>query len=135
MTEAQGSGLAQRILAGLVALPLTAYALLVASEQARSGLDALGASLGSLTATLAVLCWWFVLRGHVAESRAQIRGAVIGGLLVGGVGFVAGFFGPIILTPGANQGPLFGIFFTGPAGFVLGVVMGWLYVRFRTRRS
>ena len=90
MTEAQGSGLAQRILAGLVALPLTAYALLVASEQARSGLDALGASLGSLTATLAVLCWWFVLRGHVAESRAQIRGAVIGGLLVGGVGFVAG---------------------------------------------
>ena len=42
MTEAQGSGLAQRILAGLVALPLTAYALLVASEQARSGQSCFG---------------------------------------------------------------------------------------------
>jgi hypothetical protein len=43
--------------------------------------------------------------------------------VLGGIGFVAGFFGPILLTPEANQGPLLGIFITGPLGFVLG--LGW----------
>lgn len=43
--------------------------------------------------------------------------------VVGGIGFIAGFFGPILLTPEANQGPLLGIFITGPLGFVFG--LGW----------
>jgi hypothetical protein len=45
-------------------------------------------------------------------------------LIVGGIGFALGFFGPIIFMPGANQGPLLGIFITGPLGFVLGAVAG-----------
>src|SRR3954463_11072611 len=45
-------------------------------------------------------------------------------LVLGGVGFVAGFFGPIILVPEANQGPLLGIFISGPGGAVLGLVLG-----------
>ena len=44
--------------------------------------------------------------------------------LLGFIGFVGGFFGPAILTPEANQGPLLGIFFTGPAGVVLGAAIG-----------
>ncbi len=40
------------------------------------------------------------------------------------MGFVLGFVGPIVVTPDANQGPLLGIFITGPAGFVLGLVFG-----------
>jgi hypothetical protein len=47
------------------------------------------------------------------------------------LGFGAGFFGPLLLSPGANQGPLLGIFFTGPLGFVLGCVGGWIYARMR----
>ena len=43
---------------------------------------------------------------------------------VGLVGFVLGFFGPLVLTPESNQGPLLGIFFTGPLGVVLGGVIG-----------
>jgi hypothetical protein len=43
--------------------------------------------------------------------------------ILGGIGFIAGFFGPIYFTPEANQGPLLGIFITGPLGFVLG--LGW----------
>jgi hypothetical protein len=35
-------------------------------------------------------------------------------LSLGIVGFAAGFFGPIALNPDANQGPLLGIFVTGP---------------------
>jgi hypothetical protein len=39
-------------------------------------------------------------------------------------GFCAGFYGPIALTPESNQGPLLGIFITGPAGLIGGLVLG-----------
>jgi hypothetical protein len=47
----------------------------------------------------------------------------------GAIGFAAGFFGPLLLTPEANQGPLLGIFITGPAGFFLGGLTGALLPR------
>ncbi|HTN43626.1 MAG TPA: hypothetical protein VMN77_07500 [Nitrospiria bacterium] len=50
-----------------------------------------------------------------------------GGVVVGGIGFSAGFFGPIIFAPEANQGPLLGIFITGPLGFLLGGLGGLVY--------
>ena len=46
--------------------------------------------------------------------------AAVGGAL----GFAVGFFGPIIFTPDANQGPLLGIFVTGPWGAILGAALG-----------
>jgi hypothetical protein len=45
-------------------------------------------------------------------------------VVVGAIAFAAGFFGPIIFTPEANQGPLLGIFITGPLGFVFGMGLG-----------
>ncbi|WFP61979.1 MULTISPECIES: hypothetical protein [unclassified Mesorhizobium] len=48
------------------------------------------------------------------------------GAILGIVGFLGGFVGPVILTPEANQGPLLGIFITGPLGFVLGLVVGFV---------
>jgi hypothetical protein len=47
--------------------------------------------------------------------------------LAGAVGFCGGFFGPIIFAPGANQGPLLGIFYTGPLGFLGGGIAGAVY--------
>jgi hypothetical protein len=38
-----------------------------------------------------------------------------------------GFFGPMIFSPQANQGPLLGLFITGPLGFVAGGVAGLIY--------
>ncbi|MCZ8544762.1 hypothetical protein OOJ09_11255 [Mesorhizobium qingshengii] len=55
------------------------------------------------------------------------------GVILGVVGFVGGFVGPLIFTPEANQGPLLGIFITGPLGFVLGLVVG-LILSLRPRR-
>lgn len=52
---------------------------------------------------------------------------VIGDFVVGSIGFIGGFLGPIILRPESPQGPLFGIFFTGPIGFVVGLVGGIIY--------
>jgi hypothetical protein len=44
--------------------------------------------------------------------------------ILGVIGFLGGFVGPVIFTPEANQGPLLGIFITGPLGFILGLVVG-----------
>lgn len=50
-------------------------------------------------------------------------------VLLGVTGFCAGFFGPILFVPEANQGPLVGILISGPAGFALGFIL-WLLFRF-----
>lgn len=44
-------------------------------------------------------------------------------LILGVAGFVAGFLGPIFFVPDANQGPMVGIFISGPAGFALGAML------------
>ncbi len=56
--------------------------------------------------------------------RGMMGRALPPAFVVGGIGFVLGFVGPILLTPEANQGPLLGIFITGPLGFVLGLLWG-----------
>jgi hypothetical protein len=71
---------------------------------------------------------------RTASLEAGLAGSVmLGALTTGGVGFAAGFFGPMILTPDANQGPLLGLFITGPLGFVLGAVGGGVYWLARRR--
>jgi hypothetical protein len=54
-------------------------------------------------------------------------------LIVGVIGFIAGFVGPMIFTPEANQGPLLGIFITGPLGFFAGGVLGLIVALMRRR--
>jgi hypothetical protein len=39
----------------------------------------------------------------------------------GATGFAIGFFGPILLDPSSGNGPLLGIFITGPLGFLGGL--------------
>lgn len=50
--------------------------------------------------------------------------AFIGALLMGMTGFLIGFFGPMQFQAWANQGPMVGIFLTGPGGVLLGAVVG-----------
>jgi hypothetical protein len=54
----------------------------------------------------------------------MLRAAALCAFTLGGVGFLSGFLGPLALSPEANQGPLLGIFITGPAGVVIGIVLG-----------
>jgi hypothetical protein len=61
--------------------------------------------------------------------------ALAGATIFGFTGFVIGFVGPIIFTPQANQGPLLGIFITGPLGAVIGFVIGALVAQFRHRKN
>jgi hypothetical protein len=55
------------------------------------------------------------------------------GLFVGTISFLAGFVGPTILAPEANQGPLLGIIYTGPIGTLVGLL--WGFLRAMRRRS
>ncbi len=48
-------------------------------------------------------------------------------LALGVAGFAAGFFGPMLLRPDANQGPMVGIFITGPGGALAGLILGALF--------
>jgi hypothetical protein len=58
---------------------------------------------------------------HTASVEASLTSSIlVGALATGGIAFSAGFFGPILFAPGANQGLLLGIFVTGPLGFLLG---------------
>ena len=59
-----------------------------------------------------------------ALQRAQRPpGIFLWVLILGATGFAAGFFGPIALNPEANQGPLVGIFLSGPGGAVIGLLL------------
>jgi hypothetical protein len=122
-----------RLVAGCGTLVyLTPFALLTLFHQVQRGYDPIETSFGLVVATFAILCWWFALRGNSIESLVHMKLVVVGGLILGVVGFAAGFFGPIIFSPKSNQGPLLGIFVTGPLGFVVGTVLCWLYVVVRS---
>lgn len=53
------------------------------------------------------------------------RRVAIWGFIVGSIAFAFGFFGPLIWAPDANQGPLLGIFYTGPLGTLAGLAIGF----------
>lgn len=76
---------------------------------------------------IAIIIALFIWKKTGKISNGLSNYILIGGIVFGSIGFVAGFFGPIIFNPSANQGPLLGIFITGPIGFLIGLVGGGIY--------
>ena len=85
-----------------------------------------------LVATGIGLLIWKSLRKRT-EDLSQY--ALIGGLATGGVLFLAGFIGPILIWPSNNLGPVLGLFFTGPIGFLLGLLGGGIYWQWKVRKK
>ncbi|HVP83933.1 MAG TPA: hypothetical protein VMS78_04340 [Rhizomicrobium sp.] len=79
-------------------------------------------------AGLAALFWYGASVGSGTFATAMTWAGI-----VGAIGFAGGFFGPMIFSPEANQGPLLGLFITGPLGFVAGGVAGLIYALSRRR--
>jgi len=77
---------------------------------------------------------WFLWTRY-ASAAGLVKAMAIGAFILGVVGFCAGFFGPLIFKPDANQGPLLGIFITGPLGFVLGAIGGGVWWFMRRKRG
>lgn len=124
-----------RILSGvLAAIPLVVAFLLI-----RTNIDEpfnlMGAAFLMFPITVALGGFWFACCGHRAVHRSRMKWALIGGAALGLIGFIAGFVGPITFAPEANQGPLLGIFITGPLGLFAGTWLGAGYGFFRGRQS
>jgi hypothetical protein len=92
----------------------------------------------ALVGSLAAAVWaarYIWRRTDDAAEGGVLALALGGALIVGGTGFVLGFFGPMLFAPGANQGPLLGLFITGPLGFVAGGIGGLVYGLARRTRA
>jgi hypothetical protein len=72
-----------------------------------------------------------VWTGTAEDSTSVAVMAGLGAAILGGLGFLAGFVGPMIFAPDANQGPMLGLFITGPAGVVIGAIAGAVYAKRR----
>lgn len=83
--------------------------------------------------TFGALLLWFGLLGSDPIQRRRFAGAMLGGLALGVLGFLGGFFGPLVVMPEANTGPLIGFIFTGPLGFILGCIVGAWFSELRER--
>jgi hypothetical protein len=133
--DASGRQLILRLFAGALALLALPSAFQDFYGLVRGGFDPLLAIFGACTILFMVMCGWFALRGNLTSARARMKTVILGGVVVGAIGFAIGFLGPMIWAPGANQGPLLGIFITGPIGFVVGAALGWFYSRTRSASS
>jgi hypothetical protein len=74
---------------------------------------------GAAVGLLAGLGVWSGQRSRSVAVRGAVAGAAWGGI----IGFAGGFFGPMLFG-GGNQGPMLGLFITGPGGVILGAVAG-----------
>ena len=95
------------------------------------GLEWIGNLVAFAVAIVVAQRVWSRPEGPPDSVRAW---AGAGAVTLGTIGFAGGFFGPMIFAPGANQGPMLGIFITGPAGVVIGAIAGAFYgLRRRSR--
>lgn len=95
------------------------------------GFDPIALSIGGVLLLVGLFALWFAVLGSDVVERTHMKRTLLSALVVGVVSFLAGFVGPIILHPDSNQGPLLGIFLTGPAGFVLGGLGGFVWSRMK----
>lgn len=72
---------------------------------------------------IGILLWEQI--GRISNSLPAY--IVAGGVVIGTIGFILGFFGPMILMPSNNLGPMIGIIGTGPLGFLVGLLIGGIY--------
>lgn len=97
-----------------------------------SSLGVLGGA-ANLMALIVALCVAYRIWPKTQTWPQTLLGwTLAGSLLLGVIGFVAGYFGPMMFAPEAPQGPLLGVFVTGPMSFGLGGIIG-LLIGFKRR--
>ncbi len=96
------------------------------------GQEMLGRVLGILSALGIAVFTFFKLKN---QTSGVFTYALLGGIIFGSIGFVLGFFAPILLNPVANQLPLLGIFVGGPIGFLVGLYVGRRYWKLMKKRK
>jgi hypothetical protein len=80
---------------------------------------------------LAMTLGWLIWFQMGKSSRGVPGTALVWSAVAGAIGFAGGFFGPMIFDPDAHQGPMLGLFITGPLGFIGGGICGAIYAWWR----
>lgn len=124
-----------RVFAGFLGLLSASWALRNLQYIAQGYVNAGNIGFAAFEIALCYGCIWFAMNGARPEVEARMGRALRFGAIIGGVSFAAGFFGPLVFAPGANQGPLLGIFITGPIGFLVGLVIGGVTAPDERRRG
>jgi len=75
-------------------------------------------------ATVVTLCAGLFFCSHNVGGRTMVLFSLAGAVVLGGIGFVAGFWHPELFGSRGNLAPLMGVFVTGPVGFVCGALVG-----------
>jgi len=124
-TTRLGARIGAAVVGGLVGFcigPVTGTMLvgLVGGKSAGPDAAQVGGALGMGAGLLGGAFLGAFLVGRPTVARWCLGTAGV----VGGVSFLAGFAGPILLRPDSPQGPLLGIFITGPLGFIVGAILG-----------
>jgi hypothetical protein len=128
----------QNVVRGFVAFLTAIAALYFVYWTFGALLHSLGAPhLVSLITSLvaAIAAARYVWLRSASASGGFVRSTMMSALVTGAVGFTAGFFGPMLFVPSANQGPLLGIFITGPLGLMLGGAGGAIHWFARGRHA
>ena len=84
-------------------------------------------SWASVTLALAnaVLVGWYSWKLVAGEKIGVGVSVICGALMLGGLGFIIGFLGPMIVAKDTSQGPLVGVFIAVPIGVILGSIGGY----------
>ena len=123
-----------RGLAGIIALPCIWIAFSALYGQLRGGVSLFGTIIASASICASIIFTSFAARGHLSAARAHIWRSLLGALVLGGLGFLVGFLGTSLTGGPENpQGPMLGIFITGPLGFAIGGFTGFLWSQFHAR--
>jgi hypothetical protein len=73
-----------------------------------------------------VLVSWYSWRWLSGKNIGMAAAVFSGALILGGFGFVFGFFGPMLITRDTQQAATVGIFIASPLGMLLGAVVGYI---------
>lgn len=125
---ASGAGLTGFAIGPLIGTMLAAT---IAPNAAGPDFIEVGRWGGMLVGAIAGACLGAFLVGRPIVAKACGQCA----LIVGGAAFLVGFIGPMLFAPHSPQGPLLGIFFTGPLGLIVGLIIGLILGLSRERRG
>ena len=75
----------------------------------------------------AMAAGWYSWTRTASLNSSLTRSVGYWAMVIGAIGFIGGFFGPMVFAPDANQGPLLGILITGPVGVLIGGIGGLVH--------
>lgn len=83
----------------------------------------------------ALLAGWSAWKVATGEKVSVGLAVLSGALMLGGLCFIIGFLGPMVLAKDTSQGPLIGLFIAAPLGVITGAMGGYIYASKHNERA